>query len=1012
MPGSTKPPKRKAGAAPRPGSPEPRAATVESGSPPPVPPFLVVGVGASAGGLEAFSRILHPISAEAPLALVLVQHLSRDHRSLLPELLAAKTELTVVEAQDGQLIQPGHVYVIRPDTQMTVLDGHLRVRPRPNGATGAIDSLFSSMAEHYRDEAVGVILSGSGHDGSSGLCAINAAGGLTFAQAPNEAQIDGMPQAAIATGAVGVVLPAHEIASELMRLAREKRFGRAAAHPDGAPSVAGPIGDDPPSPASSFEESQLRLIFRILLRATGVDFAQYKLPTIWRRIQRRMALHRLGDLPAYVTLLQQSPGEVESLHQDILIHVTGFFREPESFTVLRETVLPAIIADRPAAAPIRAWVPACSSGEEAYSLAITLLEFLEEHPGAPPVIQIFGTDVSQMMVDRARAAVFPESIAGEVTSERLRRFFVKIDGGYRVSTNVRERCVFARQDVTRDPPFSRLDLVLCRNLLIYLGLPLQRRVISVFHYALNPDGFLVLGRSETIGGNADLFSMADSRSRIYRRKPGGGPARKLDFIPPPVFGAEAAPAARQLPPAGASAPVSREIPEDAAHLLLERYAPPVLIVDDDFRLVRAHGGTAPYIEVPAGLATLDVLRIVRGPLAPALGSTLQEARSRGIPSHRKRVRLRSEGKTRVVDLEVIPIGRPDARQYMVLFSEPGAGEGGARERPRKAARGAVGPAADPMVEQLQDQLTATSQHLQSMVQELGAANEELQSANEEILSSNEELQSTNEELDTAREELQSTNEELSTVNDELQARNTELSRANSDLVNLLANVQIAIVIVTSDFKIRHVTPAAERTLNIIPTDVGRPIAHIKPNIRNVDLEAIIREVIDTCTISEREVDDGQGNAYILRIRPYKTTENRVEGAVLALFDVSSALEISRQTGDAIIARVREPILLLESDWRVRRANRAFCEKFQVSREETEGRMVFELGDRQWNLPGLRQLLQEVLPERKNFEGFLVEHDFPGIGHKKMLLDGERIQSGRNGSGVILLIIRDVTNGES
>jgi two-component system CheB/CheR fusion protein len=583
-----------------------------------------------------------------------------------------------------------------------------------------------------------------------------------------------------------------------------------------------------------------------------------------------------------------------------------------------------------------------------------------------------------------------------------------------VNTALRERCVFARQDVTRDPPFSKMDVVLCRNLLIYLGAAPQRKMISIFHYALNPNGFLILGRSETIGSYPELFAPLDNRARIYRRKPGGrwSTRSEIPFQPP-----ARSPMAWSPPRGGRPANMAVgewEFAGDARQLLLDRFAPPAMILDDEFRLLRTHGNVAPYLELPSGEASLDAVRLARPSLSAALGSALQDARGRGAPSRKAAVPLRSNGKGRQIDLEVTPIGRPQTRQYLVMFEDAnGRGKAaGSRRKPAETRKGATSRRDQGALAQLQDELDASTRHMQATVQDLAAANEELQSANEEILSSNEELQSTNEELDTAREELQSTNEELSTVNDELQARNTELSRANSDLVNVLANTQIAIVIVTRDGKIRHVTPAAERIFNVMPSDVGRPISHIKPSLTNVDLELVIKEVGETTTVVEREVEDRDGTVYILRARPYKDVDERLDGVVLAIFDVSSALATARQIGEAIIGRVHDPILLLDRDHRVRRANRAFCEMFHVSAEETEGRPVFDLGAGEWNIAALRRLLQDVLPQRQNFEGFVVEHDFPTIGHKKILLDGERIESGLTGAGVILLIVRDVTHGES
>jgi two-component system CheB/CheR fusion protein len=954
------------------------------------PPFLVAAVGASAGGLDAFTRLVRDMPANAPLALVLVQHLARDQQSLLPEILGRRTAMTVVEARDEMPIEVGHVYIIPAAAHMTVTDGHLLIRPRPPGASGIqVDLLFRSLAECYGEKAVGVVLSGGAADGAAGLGEIKAVGGITLAQRPDDAQIDAMPRAAIAAGAADIVLPVGEIGTELLRLSA-------------LPVFASKAREDPPEET---DEQHYAAIFRLLRRGTGVDFSHDKRPTIARRIARRMALRRALTLADYVELLQRDTVEVQHLQEDVLIHVTSFFREPESFETLRQSVFPALIREREDA-PIRIWVPGCSSGEEVYSLAITLFEALEEEAELVP-IQFFGTDVSKTSVERARAGLYSEAAVADIAPERLRRFFSKVPGGYQIGKAIRERCVFARQDITRDPPFSRLDLIVCRNTLIYLGQPIQRRVIAVMHYALKPTGFLMLGRAETTGASADLFSVFDKRSKIYRKKPNDAPP-EFDFRSAPFDGA-----APSVPDAVKSvvAPSLRparhwDLQSEANRLLLARYAPAGIIVDAAFRIVSAHGATSAFLELPAGEASLDALKMVRPGLLSATRSALQEARHTRATVRKEGLQSLNEADDPAVNLEVVPLGGDETPHFLISFervAEPRPSSAPSREEaePGSAAQETIG--------RLRRELGATRDQLHSNIHDLAAANEELQSANEEILSSNEELQSTNEELDTAKEELQSTNEELTTLNDELHGRNEELILANSDLANLLASVQIPIVMVARDLTIRRFTPAAQRLLNLIQSDIGRPIRHIKPNIDSLDLEKPVAEVIETMIAYEREVEDEDGRSYLLRIRPYKSVENRVDGAVLALFDISAtrdALSVARRTGDAVVATVREPILLLDSNLRVTRANPAFCAAFAIRAEEAEGRFVYELGNSRWDIPELRELLEHVLPQRKNFEGFAVEHDFGGsVGQRKLLLDGRRIDSGRSGAGVILLVIR-------
>jgi len=797
-----------------------------------------------------------------------------------------------------------------------------------------------------------------------------------------------MPRAAIATGAVDLILPVERMAAELTRLCQ----------PPFAPSAAAPSTEGEPQPPPD-----LRRLLQILRQTSGVDFTHYKEPTMMRRIHRRMALRRIGAFPAYVALLESDPKEAGDLYEDLLIHVTSFFREPEALEALSAEVFPRLL-DAHSDGPLRAWVPGCSSGEEVYSLAIALQEFLGDS-AEQPAVQIFGTDVSQRMIDQARRGQFPEAIARAVGPARLRRYFTHVEGGYRISKALRERCVFSRQDVTRDPPFSKLDLIVCRNLLIYLGYPLQRKVMAVFHYGLKATGFLMLGRSETTAAHANLFSMVDKKHKIYAKR-GASPVVEMQFggaalpVPPPEASrprSSLAPVGREQGgpgEAGAGAEINR--------VILDRYGPPGVLVDGAFRIMRTRGRTGRYLELPAGEAKLDLLQMARDGLVHGLRKALRDARDSGEHVRKEGLQLQSDGEIFAVNLDVTPLGAGAEQRFLVLFEELAPLARGARPKRRTSPKQS-GPAAT--VARLEKELGANREYLQSIIEDLEGANEELQSANEEILSSNEELQSTNEELDTAREELQSTNEELNTLNEELRTRNDELSRANGDLLNLLASVNIAIVMVDEDLKVRRFTPAAEKLLNLIPGDIGRPIGHVRPNIDLPAVEALISESISAVAPREREVLDDQGNAYSLRIRPYKTVDNKIDGAVLMLIDVS-ALKLARDTGEAIMNSIGEPILMLNERLEIIRANHAFREAFQVSAPETEGRFIYDVGGGQWDSPKLRTLLEEILPRRKNFEGFTVEREFPGIGRRKMVLDGRRIESGEPGGGVILLIIRE------
>jgi two-component system, chemotaxis family, CheB/CheR fusion protein len=829
-----------------------------------LPEFTIVGIGASAGGLEACTDLLKNLKTDTGMAFVIVQHLAPSRESAMAELLQAVTRMPVWQVTNEQRVEPNHVYIIPPGQEMGIADGKLNLMPRPDNSTLflPIDYFFRSLAAYAQSRAIGVILSGTASDGATGLREIKGAGGIAMAQEPGSARHDGMPRAAINLGVVDVVLPPAEIAAELERIAALTLTG---------PTWAKMDEDEP-------VRDEMANIFHMLKTSSGVDFTYYKKPTIRRRLQRRMVLHKLRNLKEYQNFLKAHPDEVAELYKDLLIHVTRFFREPDSFNSLREIVFPAIFGMRRGEIPARIWIPGCSTGEEPYSIAIAIMEYLGQNINSTPV-QIFGTDVSDMAVEQARAGLYPESIVADVSPERLRRFFQKVDGHYRISKLIRDMCIFARQDLTRDPPFSRMDLIVCRNVLIYLDLPLQKKLMNVFHYALKPTGYLMLGSAETVGPHSDLFTVADKKFKLYTKKLA---ARRtdIDFIPsepaPPR-----PPSSRHMLPEPHPA---TNVAVEANRVLLSRYTPAGVIVNHDMQIVQFRGQTGLFLEPAPGEASLNLFKMAREGLLHGLRAAVNEARRSNGIARKDGLRVRYNGHVNDVDVEVIPLNAAgEAQHLLVLFHRPRAavasGAAVKKKRPKGAER------VESQIKRLQEELAASREYLQSIIQDLEASNEELQSANEEILSSNEELQSTNEELDTAKEELQSTNEELNTVNEELTGRNEELSRANSDMVNLLASVQIAIVLIASDLRIRRFTQTAEKLLNLIPSDVGRPISDIKPNIDCPDLETLIVEAIDSVAITERMVKDRSGKSMLLRIRPYKNTENRIDGAVMALLEV-------------------------------------------------------------------------------------------------------------------------------
>jgi two-component system, chemotaxis family, CheB/CheR fusion protein len=830
-------------------------------APQPALSFGIVGVGASAGGFEAFSQLLEALPPNPNLAIIFIQHLAPHHSSSLASLLATHTPLGVLEATEGVRIMPNRVYVVPPNRQMELVDGHLHLgrRPEDRSQYNPIDFFFRSLARALGGHAIGVVLSGTASDGALGIREIKTMEGITFAQDPATAKYDGMPRAAIATQMVDIVASPAEIAAKVTLIST---------HPYLARSVE-------PHTGPTIEDEQLQRIFRLLLPACGVNFSHYKTPTIIRRLFRRMALLRMIEPESYIRYLERTPAEVVNLHNDLLIHVTRFFREPESFAFIADEVLPSL--DLESGMPLRIWVAGCATGEEVYSLAMIVHEALDRRPDSARV-QIFGTDVSESAVAFARQGLYAASIADDVSPERLRAFFVKTDGGYQVSKTLRDMCVFARQDLTRDPPFSHLDLICCRNVLIYMDSALQRRLLSMFHYALKPSAFLVLGRAESIGYHSDLFTLMNKKNKVYSKKVGAAIAPHMDVFRTPLRAEPAAPA----PLAGPHE--TRLVLGDANRIIMQRYAPPSVLLDQHFNVVQFNGQTGHYLEPSPGEPSFDILKLAREGLSHGLRKALQAARKTRKPAREKGLHVRHGGASQAVDVEAIPVMRNGHLYYLVLFqtAERSGGNG------RRPATREKKPTPRSRIGKLEEELSATREYLQSTIQEIEAANEELQSANEEILSSNEELQSTNEELDTAKEELQSTNEELNTVNDELHARNEELTRVNADLLNLLASVQIAIVIVARDLRIRRFTPMAEKRFNLIPNDIGRPFSQISSTLQCPELPNLITETIDTVSPVERTVQDTNGETYLLRIRPYKTPDNRIDGAVIALFDLDPA----------------------------------------------------------------------------------------------------------------------------
>ena len=841
--------------------------------------FPIVGIGASAGGLAAFEAFFSgmPADHDPGMAFVLVQHLDPNHKSLLTDLIRRYTRMQVFEVEDGMIVRPNCAYIIPPNHDMAFLNGSLQLLDpsAPRGHRLPIDFFFRSLAQDQRERAIGIVLSGTGSDGTLGVRAIKGEGGMIMAQSPATTEYDGMPRNAIATGLVDYILPPAEMPAQLIAYGAHA-FGR-------LPRAI-------PAPASKTENA-LQKIFILLRTQTGHDFSQYKTSTIHRRIQRRLAVHQIETIEGYVKYLQQSPVEVGALFNDLLIGVTSFFRDPEAFAALEQQIIPKLLASKPAGTAIRIWSPACSTGEEAYSLAILLQERMEALKQEYKV-QIFATDIDSQAIVTARAGLYPASIAADISAERLTRFFTAEPDGsaYRIHREIRNLLAFSEQDVIKDPPFSKLDLISCRNLLIYMGGELQKKIIPLFHYALCPGGLLFLGTSETVGDFGNLFAVLDSKVKLYQRKEErhDEPCTPLRRFLPLMTAREGA-----RPPAAGKAPGSAKLPlrELTERALLQQVAPAGVLVNGSGDILYLYGRTGMYLEPAPGEAGINnIVKMAREGLRRELTTSLHKSIGTKEIVRCRGLRVKTNGDFTTVNLTVRPVATgPDATNeaplYLIILEEAPPLEPTSSE----PAEGSGVPSADvaTRIAALKQELRAKEEYLQAANEELETANEVLTSANEEMQSVNEELQATNEELETSKEELQSTNEELATVNAELQTKVADLSRANNDMNNLLAGTGIATVFVDHQLRILRFTSAATQIINLILSDVGRPVGHILSNLVGYDrLVADTQTVLDTLTPQDREVQALTGKWYTMHILPYRTLDNVIEGAVLTFVDIT------------------------------------------------------------------------------------------------------------------------------
>lgn len=837
-------------------------------------PCPVVGIGASAGGLEALEQFFSHVLPGSGIAFVVIQHLDPNHKGMMPELLQRATAMKVVQAADRMKVKPDCVYVIPPNKDLSLIRDTLELFDpvAPRGLRLPIDFFLRSLADDRRELAIGVILSGMGSDGTLGLRAIKEHGGLGLVQDPASAKFNAMPSSAIDAGLADIVAPAEELPARIADFLRRARQPRP--------------GGDVAEPETPVQKGALDKTVVLLRAHTGHDFSRYKKSTLYRRIERRMGIHQIGRIADYVRFLRENPQELTLLFKELLIGVTAFFRDKESWAALQGQVLPALLAARAGGKAMRAWVTGCSTGEEAYSLAIAFREVLDRvRPGGQFSLQIFATDLDPDAIERARQGLYPANIAADVSPERLARYFIEEGSGYRVGKEIREMVVFAPQNLIMDPPFTKLDILCCRNLLIYLDAELQRRLLPLFHYSLLPGGLLFLGGAESIGSYTELFSPIDAKARLFRRLDAPREIPTVEF-PSRLYPASSP--ATQIPKEAALATNLQEL---ADRLLLQQFSPAAVLVTREGDIVYISGRTGKYLEPAAGKANWNIHAMAREGLRQELGLALPRALRSGEAVTCRNLRVVSNGSQQTVDLTVQPIVEPEALRGMVMLvftdvaAPPAAIDVGSGKR--KSAGSA-------RVKELETALQRALEDIRTMREEMQTSHEELKSANEELQSTNEELQSTNEELTTSKEEMQSLNEELQTVNIELQSKVDELSSANSDMKNLLNSTDIATVFLDGALHVRRFTTQATQVFKLLPGDAGRPLSDIVTALDYPDLQEDARQVLQTLVFSEKAITTRDGRWYKVKVMPYRTLENVIDGVVITFSDISDAKRLEAE----------------------------------------------------------------------------------------------------------------------
>lgn len=949
--------------------------------------FHIVGIGASAGGLDALKKFFSTMPSDSGLGFVIVQHLDPTHKSSLVELLNKYTSMDVIQVKDGMKVKPNHVYVIPPNKNMGISNGslHLSSIEDPHSLRMPINLFLKSLADDKKDSSIGVILSGFGADGTNGAKSIKLEGGIVIAQDPESAESDGMPVNVINTGLVDSILPPEKMSYKLISYVKTSRK-----------IMQKLIADD------KNNEEDLQAIFRLIRTRTGHDFSTYKESTMFRRIGKRANLHQIDNLKEYLRYLHQNPKELDLLFQEILINVTSFFRDPEAFRVMESKAISELMASKKEGDTIRLWVPGCSSGEEVYSLAMILREVMESM-GKYFEIQIFGTDIDDDTIKSARKGSYLESIKLDVSQKRLRKFFIKKEDKYQIKNEIREMAVFAVHNVLKDPPFAKLDIISCRNLLIYLKSDAQKILLSIFNYALNKEGILFLGPSESIGESIESFDVVDKKWKIFKSSVSHPLPWRM--VKSPI---KFAPYGERDSKSGHYDIEKIDLTNFAVKKLLDIYAPPSVIVNDLGEILYIHGKLGKYLEPAQGRARLNIFDMAKDNTGFKIRSAIQNAASKTKDVIMEGLKISSNGNSKIINITVKPIQEPEIMRNLLIVSFEDVLTKKDEIGKIKIDLNTV--EKDKRIIELEQDLRETRERLNITIEEMETSYEELKAANEELQSMNEESQSTNEELETSKEEMQSINEELATVNTELQIKIDELTRANDDMKNLFNSTEIATIFLDREMNIRNFTPEASNLIKVRKSDVGRPIGDIVTNIKYKDLIADINRVLDNLVLKEHEVQTKDNDWYLMRILPYRTSQDVIDGVIVTFVDINQRMAAEEKIKEALkyaeslINTIKEPVLVLDHDLKVFSGNKPFYKIFKLNPGEIEGKYIYEIDDGKWSDRNLKNLLGKTLKETYAFNKFRLNYKFVDYGQKKICISGRKSYEGEAEKEMILITI--------